>query len=376
MKIAINTRFLLADKIEGIGRFSYEITKRLVEQHPDDEFFFFFDRPYDEKFIFGKNVTPIVLFPPARHPFLWYLWFEFAVARALKSHKIDVFFFPDGYLSLRSEVPTLMTIHDIAFVHYPDIISGLVSYYYRYFTPRFIEKAAHLTAVSQFVKDDIVQYYGVGEEKISVTYNACQNIYQPLSTDNQILTKNKFSEGKDYFFFVGAVHPRKNVHRLISAFDAFKQRTNSDKKLLIAGRFAWQTGVVKTAFDQAVHQKDIHFLGYVPETELPALMASAFALTWVSLFEGFGIPLLEAMHCDVPIITSNVTAMPEVVGDAAICVSPTDIDAISAAIQMLDEDNALRQKLIENARVRQQHFDWNISAQTIWNSLVKIKKQA
>jgi glycosyltransferase involved in cell wall biosynthesis len=374
MKIAINTRFLLADKIEGIGRFSYEITKRLVEQHPEDEFFFFFDRPFDEKFIFGKNVTPIVLFPPARHPFLWYLWFEIAVARALKKHEIDVFFSPDGYLSLRSDVPTLMTIHDIAFVHYPDIISGLVSHYYRYFTPRFIAKATHLTTVSQFVKDDIAQYYGLSGDKISVTYNACQDIYKPLSIDNQTLIKNKFSGGKDYFFFVGAVHPRKNVHRLITAFDTFKQCTSSDKKLLIAGRFAWQTGEVKTAFEHAVHQKDIHFLGYVSETELPDLMASAFALTWLSLFEGFGIPLLEAMYCDVPIVTSNVTAMPEIVGDAALCVSPTDINAIAKAMQCLEEDNAFRQKLIENARIRRQAFDWNISTQTIWNYLEKIKK--
>lgn len=372
MKIAINTRFLLADKIEGIGRFSYEIAKRIVEQHPDDEFFFFFDRPFDESFIFEKNVKPIVLSPPARHPFLWYLWFEFAVARALKKHKIDVFFSPDGYLSLRSDVPTLMTIHDIAFVHYPDIISGLVSHYYRYFTPRFIEKATHLTAVSQFVKEDIVQYYGASSDKISVTYNACQSTYKPLSIDNQILIKNKFSGGKEYFFFVGAVHPRKNVHRLIAAFEAFKTATKSDKKLLLAGRFAWQTGEVKDAFEKAKHQKDIHFLGYVKEDELPALMASAFALTWVSLFEGFGIPLLEAMCCDVPILTSDVTAMPEVVADAALCVSPTDIHSIAKGMQRLSEDNAFRQKLIANARIRRQAFDWDISAQIIWDDIQKI----
>jgi glycosyltransferase involved in cell wall biosynthesis len=373
MKIAINARFLLSQKLEGIGRYSYEISKRLVEQNPDDEFFFFFDRPYDEQFIFGKNVTPIVLFPPARHPFLWYLWFEFAVAKALKTYKIDAFFSPDGYLSLRSNVPTLMTVHDVAFVHYPDIISGLVSKYYHYFTPRFLAKAHKIAAVSQFVKDDIVKSYYIDEAKIAITYNACQKIYKPLSSENQQLVKEKYSNGKDYFFFVGAVHPRKNVHRLIAAFDQFKKSTNAHFKLLIAGRFAWQTGEVKAAFDAATHQSDIHFLGFVSEEELPKLMASAFALTWVSLFEGFGIPLLEAMHCDLPIITSNLTAMPEVVGEAALCVNPTDTAAITTALIQLTEDASLRQSLIAAGREQRNIFDWNDSAKIVRRLLGELK---
>ncbi len=373
MRIAINARFLLKDKLEGIGRYSYEITKRLVESHPDDEFILLFDRPYDEAFLFAKNVTPVVLFPPARHPFLWYLWFEFAVAKALKTHRIDIFFSPDGYLSLRSDVPTLMTVHDIAFVHFPDLISGISSHYYRYFTPRFLAKASKIAAVSEFVKQDIIQQYKTPAEKIAITYNACQTIYKPLTTDNQQFIKKKYSAEKDYFFFVGAVHPRKNVHRLIAAFDIFKKNTNSDMKLLIAGRFAWQTGEVKAAFDQSSYQNDIHFLGFVAENELPALMASAFALVWVSLFEGFGIPLLEAMQCNIPIITSNTTAMPEVANDAALIVEPTDNQAIATAMQTLFAQPALRQKLIGAGKIQREKFSWDASAKIIYDALCRLK---
>lgn len=369
MRIGINARFLLANKLEGIGRYSYEIIKRMVEKHPEDEFIFFFDRPYAQEFIFAKNVTPVVVFPPARHPFLWYLWFEISLPNALKKYNIDVFFSPDAYLSLRSDVPTLLTIHDIAFVHFPDLISGLVSKYYHYYTPKFLAKARKIAAVSDFTKQDLIQNYQIEAHKIEVVYNGCQNIYHPLNIDNQRNIREKYSNGCDYFFFVGAVHPRKNVHRLIAAFNQFKQKCQSDMKLLIAGRFAWQTGEVKSAFDNSAFQKDIIFLGFVSEEELPQLMASAFALTYISQFEGFGIPLLEAMHCEIPIVTSTVSSLPEVVGEAGLCVNPNDIEAIAEAMTRLFQNAELRLSLVEKAKQQRQRFDWDKSAERIYELL-------
>ena len=127
MKIAINTRFLLPNKLEGIGWFSYEVLKRWVAWHPEHEFIFIFDRKYDERFIFDKNVTPVVAFPPARHPFLFYLWFEWALPTVFAKHKVDAFMSPDGFMSLRSKVPTQLVIHDIAWKHFPE----QVPYWYR-----------------------------------------------------------------------------------------------------------------------------------------------------------------------------------------------------------------------------------------------------
>lgn len=369
MRIAVNARFLLEGRLEGIGRYSYEISKRLVEQHPEDEFVFLFDREYSDDFVFGKNVIPVVLFPPARHPFLWYLWFEWTVPKALKKYRADVFFSPDGYLSLRTRVPTLMCIHDLAFVHFPDLISGVVSRFYHYFTPKYLRKAARIVTVSNFVKNDIQAKYHIPASKISVTPNAAQPEFRPLDADEKVQVKTRFSAGKDYFFFVGAVHPRKNVHRLIRAFDVFKKQTHSDVQLLIAGRFAWQTGEVKDAFEASSFQSDIHFLGYVSEADLPGLMGSALAFVWVSLFEGFGIPLLEAMHADVPVITSSVSAMPEVAGDAALLVNPESCDEIATAMNSIYSNAELRINLVSKGRKQRDKFSWDASADLIYDLL-------
>ena len=179
MKIAVNTRFLLKDKLEGIGRVSYEVIKRIVEAHPDDEFIFFFDRPYHQDFIFGKNVTPVVLFPPARHPFLWYWWFEYSVASTLRKYQPDVFLSPDNYLSLRSNTKTVMISHDMAHLHYPNEIPFLVRQYYNYFVPKFLQRADHLISVSEFTKQDIIRSYKLSESKVTVAHNACSKIFRP-----------------------------------------------------------------------------------------------------------------------------------------------------------------------------------------------------
>jgi glycosyltransferase involved in cell wall biosynthesis len=224
------------------------------------------------------------------------------------------------------------------------------------------------------VKKDIEKYYGIPDSKIALTYNGCQPEFVPITLTEQEHVKSKYSAGKDYFLFVGAVHPRKNVHRLIAAFDEFKKQTNADVKLLIAGRFAWQTGEVKSAFDASSFQNDIHFLGFVPVDELPRLMAAAFALTYVSLSEGFGIPLLEAMFCEVPIITSNVSSMPEIAGEAAILVDPANVSEIADAMVAVYSSPALRQNLIEKGRKARTRFNWDSSAAKVYELLLQIAK--
>ncbi len=399
MKIAVNTRFLLKNKLEGIGWYTYEVLQRLVEKHPDDEFIFFFDRPYHPDFVFGKNVTPVVLFPQARHPLLFIWWFEWSVARALKRYKVDVFFSPDNFLCLNTAVPTLLVVHDMAYKHFSDNDKWVNRLYYRFFMPRFLKKAAHIVTVSHFVAADLSVELGASADKsaatssdkseatssdkseatssdkseatgVSVAYNGCRKEFTPLSREAQIEVKQQYTQRDDFFLFVGAVHPRKNVHRLIAAFDMFKQQAFSPLKLVICGRFAWQTGLVKTAFDKAIHKKDIIFTGYVPDEDVPKLTASAFAVVYTSLFEGFGLPILEAMNCDVPVITSNVSSMPEVAGDAALLVNPESVSEIAEAMQALVENFKLRQGLIDRGRLQRQKFSWDKTAAIIYQNLV------
>ncbi len=370
MKIAINTRFLLPGRLEGIGWHTYEVCRRLVQQHPEHEFLFCFDRPYSPEFIFGPNVQALALPPPARHPLLWYLWFEWALPRALKRFQPDVFFSPDGYLSLRTPTPTVMTIHDLAFEHFPEHVPSLVQRYYRYFTPRYCRRAGRLLAVSAYTRQDMIARYELDGDKIAVCGNGCREGFLPLDEASKQAVRQQYANGQQYFLFVGAVHPRKNVHRLIEAFGRFKTRCPSPVRLLIGGRFAWQTGEVKQAYDSSPCQGDIAFLGHVSAEELPQLVGGALCLAYPSLFEGFGLPILEAMHCDVPVITSQASSMPEVAGSAALLINPLDVGLLASAMQQVYESPALRQQLVQAGQLQRQNFSWERTTQLVYQSLL------
>ena len=222
MKIAINTRLLLKGKLEGIGWFTYESFKRIVASHPEHEFYFIFDRQFDTEFVFADNVTPIVIGPPARHQILHYIWFEISIPRILKKINPDIFISPDSYLSLASKYPDLIVIHDLNFEYFPKNMPWLASKYYRYFTPKFAKKAKRIATVSEFSKNDIVNIYSIDPEKIDVVYNGSGEKFKPVSETVKKETKQQFSNGCDYFVFVGALNPRKNLSNIFRAFDSFK----------------------------------------------------------------------------------------------------------------------------------------------------------
>lgn len=370
MRIAVNTRFLLPDKLEGLGWYTHALLRQMVLNHPEDQFFFFFDRPFDPAYVYAENVTPIVLFPPARHPLLWYAWFEWAVPRALRRCKADVFFSPDCYMSLTTSVPTVMTVHDLIPLQHPEQVPWWSRDYYRYFIPRYIRQADRVITVSQFTRNAVLKAISdVDAVKITAVYNGCRSIFQPLQEVEKQRVRDSFSEGEAYFFYSGAIHPRKNIPGLIRAFDAFKQRTGASVKLLLAGRFAWETGAVKNAFQQAGFKQDIHFLGYVSEQNLARLTAGALALVNVSLSEGFGLPLVEAMYCDTPVLCSNTSALPEVAGDAALLADPHSEPAISAALEQLFSNAALRAQLVAKGRERREVFSWENAAEQVYQQL-------
>lgn len=166
MKIAVNTRLLLRGKLEGMGWFSFETLKRLTQNHPEHQFIFIFDRPYAQEFIFSDNITPVVAGPPARHPFLFYIWFDFQIPRLLKKYQADLFLSPDGYLSLRTDIPQLAVIHDISFIHRPDDLPWLKRRYYNWFFPRFARKAKRIATVSNYSKEDIVRSFQIEPKRL------------------------------------------------------------------------------------------------------------------------------------------------------------------------------------------------------------------
>ena len=374
-RIAVNTRLLIKNKLDGIGWFTYETLKRITTQHPEIDFFFLFDRNPDPEFIFSDNVTPVVIGPQARHPFLFVLWFEFAVARKLKEIKPDLFLSPDGYLSLSSKTASLAVMHDLNFEHFPADLPWLVRRYYRFFFPRFAKKAIRIATVSEFSKADITAQYGVTADKIDVVYNGANELFKPLTAEMIKQTRLRFSEGQPYFLFVGSLHPRKNLARLFLAFDLFRERSEDDIRLLVVGERKWWTKSIRNAYDGMKYKEKVHFCGRLGIDDLCRVTASALATTYISYFEGFGIPIIESFQSGVPVITSNVTSMPEVAGDAAMLIDPYDVGSISEAMQRLATDAELRSKLITSGYKRAKLFGWQITADRLWESVQKSMQQ-
>ena len=375
MKIAINTRFLLPTKLEGFGWFTHEVVKRIVQNNPEHEFYFFFDRKYNSKFIYGDNVTPIVINPPARHPFLYYLWFEFGVKKALRKHNIDVFLSPDGYLSLGSDVKQIPVIHDLSFVHYPEDLPFLNEKYVNHYFPKFAKKASKIITVSEYSKSDIEKSFGISEDKITVAHNGIGDFFQPILEEKKKETRSKFTNGKEYFLFVSALQPRKNVTKLFEAFDQFKKETKSDVKLLMVGEKYWWNKEIKQVFDAMTYQSEVIFTGHIQAEDLKNVYGAGLALTYVSYFEGFGIPLVEAMKCELPIISSDKTSLPEVGGEAAIYVNPFSTEDIKNGMLRIFKDQSLREELIENGKSRAQLFSWDKTAKIVWDTIVEVHEE-
>lgn len=365
MKIAVNTRLLLKDKLEGIGWVAYECLRRMVKSHPEVEFHFIFDREPDPKFIFADNVKPVVLFPQARHPFLYIAFFEFAVTNYLRKIKADLYLSPDGYLSLRSKTKQIAVFHDLNFEHFPQDFPKIHLWHYKKFFPRYAKKADKIITVSEFSKKDICECYGINPEKINVAYNGANEIFTPVNEYVKEEIRNKYSEGKPYFMFVGSLHPRKNLARLFTSFDIFKKRNNNDIKLVIVGSKRWWTEPIKNAYESMIHKNDVIFTGRLSAEDLHLVTASALASVYVSYFEGFGIPIVEAFKCDTPVVTSNVTSMPEVANNAALLVDPFKEESIADAMEKI-MDEKIREELIEKGRIRRQDFSWDKAAEEWW----------
>jgi len=372
MLIAVNTRLLLKDKLEGIGWFTNESLKRITKNHPEHKFLFLFDRPFAEEFIFSDNVSPIVVAPQARHPFLWYWWFEQSLPKIFNKQKPDLFLSPDGFLSLNSSIKQIPVIHDLNFEYYPQDFPFLAIKHFKKYFPKYAKKAVRIATVSEYSKQDISKLYNVSSEKIDVVYDGANEAFRPNTEEEKKKVKSKYTKGEEYFLFVGALSPRKNVARLLKAFDEFKKAEPSKMKLVIAGEKMWKTSDIENVYSAMKFKSDVIFAGRLGTNELKDVMASAFALVFVPYFEGFGIPIVEAMYCDVPVITSNVTSMPEVAGNAGLLVDPFSVDSIKNGMMKMYKDETLRNQLIENGRKQRENFSWDKTAEKLWNCIEKI----
>jgi glycosyltransferase involved in cell wall biosynthesis len=367
VKIAVNTRLLLKDKLDGIGYFSHEVLARLVRNHPEVEWLFIFDRKYNSEFIFGPNVKAVKIGPPSRHAVLWWIWFQISIPFILWKHKVDLFLSPDGYIPTWGKTPSLPVIHDINFEHQNHNLDPISGAYMRYFFPRFARKGKRVATVSQFSKKDIAQCYSINPRKIDLVYNGVSNKFKALAISEVELQKKNWADGANYLLFIGSLNPRKNISGMLEAYQIYRSNGGLAKFILAGANMLGAKEIEKQHLKNPFHI-DIIFTGRLTEDELIKLYGAAQALCFVSHFEGFGIPILEAFKSDCPVITANNTAMPEVAGDAAwLCDSNNSQEIAQAMLE--SEDEEIRQKFIRRGREQVKKFSWDQSAEMMWTSI-------
>ena len=372
MNIAVNTRFLLEQKMEGIGYFTKEVFHHLVLKYPQHNFYFLFDRPYSADFLFAPNVHPLIVQPPARHPLLWKIWFDLKIPRVLRKIKADVFISPDGFCSLATRVPQCIVVHDLGFLHHPGAYKRSHFHYLKFFTPRFLAKAGAVVTVSELSKHDILSHYPLPSEKIKVVYSAVKDIFKPLDFSGKTRLKEKFTDGREFFIYIGAIQPRKNLVNLLKAFSLFKKRQKSEMKLVLSGRLAWKNNEFSELLKTYKYREDVVLTGYLPEEELAELLAAAYAMVYPSLFEGFGVPVLEAMRSNVAVLTSKNSSMEEIGGEGALYFDPLDVQDMGDKLMLIYKDENLRSRLIEKGKEIEKKYSWERTGDLLWEAVEKL----
>jgi glycosyltransferase involved in cell wall biosynthesis len=365
MRIAVNTRFLLPKGLEGLGVYTREISHRLVALLPEHEWHFLYDRAIDPSFQID-GAQHHCLWPPARHPLLWYLWFEQAVPRKLRKIKADLFFSPDGYASLSTKVPQLVTIHDLAYEYYPDAIPAFVNQYYRYFTPKFCRAASRIIAVSENTASDLKNLYRIDATKIDVVSNGYSDEFRPIAAETKWQVQQKYCGGKPYYIYVGAIHPRKNVLNLLKAFELFANSyPEMTQMLALVGRKAWGNEDLNTYCQKMVQKERVIWIDHLERKEIALLMAGSEAMLYPSYYEGFGLPVLEAMACGVPSVTTKGSPMESFAQGSCLAVNPEDLDAISQAMHRLACEEKYRYELGRRALESSKNLSWDKAAENI-----------
>lgn len=353
----------------GIGRYVRELIAALARQDQET--------PYR---LFVSGVRELSLPHRPGHNFEWKptrlsprwlarLWYrarvplpvEYFVGNASVYHATD-FVLPPTRRSTR----TMLTVHDLSFVRVPEAASPRLRAYLDSVVPRSVRRADHILSDSQATKDDLIELYGVSPGKITVLLSGVAERFTRIDDGKGLLTmRNRYALGtRPYILAVGTVQPRKNYVRLIHALARLRV-LGYDLALVIAGGRGWLQDPIYQAIRDTHTEAYVHLIGFADDSDLPALYGGAACLAYPSLYEGFGLPILEAMACGTPVITANLSSLPEVAGDAALLVDPYDLDSLIDSIRRLLDDQSLRKSLVAKGLERVKHFTWDESARQL-----------
>jgi glycosyltransferase involved in cell wall biosynthesis len=364
MIIAVNTNMLREDYHGTNGRFVSETLGLITEQHPEHQFIFVSGNAYNREWMRRSNITTVIAAPGRNNPLFLKWWYDYRLAAILKKYKADVYFAADGVCSLRTKIPQCLLVNHISFKHYPHGIPASRLFFLRKYTHRWLQKAKQVITLSEFSKKDIIDNYPGAGDKIKTMHSGVSDIFRPVSDSQRTDTIEKYSDGIEYFLYVGSVQQRKNLINLLKAFSIFKKRQRSGLKLLLAGRS--DDKKFTATLSSYKYRDDVILTGYLDDQVLSKLMASAWALVYPSLWEGSGLTVAEAMRSKIPVIVSQNSALSEIAGDAALYADPHDPSSIAEQMMLIYKDERLRTELIEKGYQRSQEFDWGKTAKQLW----------
>ncbi len=365
MRIAVDARFLQADTISEYKIFTKEVMLRLAKLYAVHHFIFLSDTPIDPLINLPENVTSVVITPKPTNVLLYKWWYDIKVPLALKKYKTDVFICTSGLCSLTTLIPQVLFVHDLAFLHNAVFFSKDSLSFYRNFTRRFLKKAKVIAALSNFIKEEIISSYNIPPKKITVIGSAADSSFKPLHWEEREKVKEQYARGCEYFVFTGGLNPAKNLINLLKAFSIFKKWQKTNMKLVViihAGEYKEQTDKLNSY----KYKNELLFAENLSKHELAHVTGGAYAMIFPSFYEGFGVAVLEAMQCEVPVITSSHTSMVEIAGDAALYANPENPQEIAEEMKRIFKDEQLRNKLISNGRERVKAYSWDKTSSLTW----------
>ncbi len=357
MRVGIDARLVYHTRA-GIGEYTLRLTQALAATHPDDQFVLLQDYRNRQALVQAANVQAMHSLVPSHHRLeSWLLpW-------AVDPLEVDVYHSPDFIPPRRITCPSVVTIHDLAFLIYPHFLTRESARYYGQID-RGVRAADHIIAVSQSTKHDLVRLLGAPEDKVSVIYEAADPMFHPIDSQTALQhVQALFNLSSDFILFVSTIEPRKNVNGLLRAYHRLREDYRLTPHLVLAGSPGWLSDDVYRLVDELKLRPYCHFLGHVSNCDLLQLYNAALCLVHPAFYEGFGLPPLEAMACGTPAIVANVSSLPEVVGDAALLVNPEQDEEITVALMRLLTDTALREELRTKGLLRASAFSWEGAAE-------------
>ncbi len=364
LRIGINAS-KVCDVHTGVGRYTSNLRKSILAANGKNSYYFY---------VPGNVCNSIEADMPEIHSekpetaiqnnTLRILWEQIILPVYSRKDSLDLFHYTDHALSLfQTTRPTIITVHDIAYVRFPNLLNKSRQIYKKNILRISIERADIIIADSFSTKRDIIKYYGVKEEKIKVVHLGVERRFRPISDVEEYRLRNNLPS--KMILNVGTLEPRKNVVTLIKAFKKLREKGCKDYKLAIAGEKGWLYRQIFKEASLGNIEQEILFLGVVSDDDLPMLYNCADVFVYPSLYEGFGLPPLEAMACGIPVITSNTSSLPEVVGDAGIMVDPTDPDSLCEAMLNVLTNKEMRRRMSSKGLKRSKLFSWEKSAKEI-----------